>query len=73
MLGKEKLVEIAKRTLAFSGADQTEVLVMSGDEHLTRFAANTIHQNVSETNATVRVRTIVGAQWTGTVLRQRRS
>ena len=60
MLGKERLKEIAHRVLSFSGADQTEVLIFGKDENLTRFAVNTIHQNVSETDVTVRVRTVFG-------------
>ena len=60
MLGKEKLKAIADRVLSFSGADQTEVMIVGGDEHLTRFAANRIHQNVSETDVTVRVRAVFG-------------
>ncbi|MEE8390226.1 MAG: TldD/PmbA family protein [Anaerolineae bacterium] len=60
MQGKTKLKEIVDRVLALSRADQTEVLIFSGDEHLTRFAVNTIHQNVSETNAAVRVRAVFG-------------
>ena len=60
MLGKDKLKTIANRVLTLSGADQTEVLIFSGDEHLTRFAVNTIHQNVSETDVVVRVRAVLG-------------
>ncbi len=60
MQGKEKLKTIADRVLTLSGADQTEVLILSNDEQLTRFAANTIHQNVAETNVTVRVRAVIG-------------
>lgn len=60
MLGKKDLRAIADRVLALSGADQTEVLIFSGDQHLTRFANNAIHQNVSETDVTVRVRAIFG-------------
>ncbi|MBN2002586.1 MAG: TldD/PmbA family protein [Anaerolineae bacterium] len=60
MLGKEALKSIADRLLSFSHADQTEVLVFGTDEQLTRFAVNTIHQNVSETNVSVRVRAIFG-------------
>ena len=60
MQGKIKLKEIADRVLALSNAGQTEVLIFSGDEHLTRFAVNTIHQNVSETNVAVRVRAVFG-------------
>jgi len=60
VLGKEKLQEIAGRVLGFSGADQTEVLIFSNDERLTRFAVNTIHQNVSERDVAVRVRAVFG-------------
>lgn len=59
MLGESRLRGIADFVLKAAEADQTEVLITSGDSHLTRFATNTIHQNVSETNATVRVRSIV--------------
>ncbi|MFC2095902.1 TldD/PmbA family protein, partial [Candidatus Bipolaricaulota bacterium] len=46
--------------LSAASADQTEVLVNGQDLALTRFAANTIHQNVSETDVSVRVRSVVG-------------
>jgi predicted Zn-dependent protease len=58
--GKEKLLNIAQRVLKLSAADQTEVLIFSNDEQLTRFAVNTIHQNVSETDVTLRVRAVFG-------------
>jgi len=60
VLGETRLAEIAERVLRAATADQTEVFVTSNDSHLTRFAANTIHQNVSEADATVRVRAVVG-------------
>jgi PmbA protein len=60
--GKEKLQEIAGRVLELSHADQTEVLILSNDEQLTRFAANTIHQNVSERDVAVRVRVVFGTK-----------
>ena len=59
MLGETRLAEIAERVLREASADQTEVCVTSNDSHLTRFATNTIHQNVSETDVTVRVRAII--------------
>jgi PmbA protein len=58
VLGKDRLEEIAHRVLSVSGGDQTEVLISANDEHLTRFAGNAIHQNVSETDAIVRVRIV---------------
>jgi predicted Zn-dependent protease len=59
-MARTKLAEIADRVLGLSSADQTEVLISGTDEHLTRFAANAIHQNVSETDLTVRVRVAMG-------------
>ena len=59
MLGENRLMELAARILGAATVEQTEVLITSEDAHLTRSAANTIHQNVSETNVTVRVRSIL--------------
>ena len=59
MLGESRLAEVAQRVLRASQSDQAEVLITSNDSHLTRFASNTIHQNVSETDVTVRVRAII--------------
>ena len=58
MLGQHRLQEIAERALREATADQTEVIVTGSNSLLTRFAANTIHQNVSETDVSVRVRSI---------------
>ena len=60
MLGKTRLQGIAERVLDGAKADQTEVMITANDSHLTRFAMNTIHQNVSETNVSIRVRSIIG-------------
>jgi predicted Zn-dependent protease len=60
MMRREQVQDIAEQVLAASAADQTEVLIFAGDEALTRFANNTIHQNVAETDAGVRVRAVVG-------------
>ena len=56
MLGEKRVKELTDRILARSSADQTEVVVLAGDEYLTRFANSTIHQNVGETNTEVRIR-----------------
>jgi len=60
VLGKATLKKIANQVLHLSRADQTEVLILSNDKHLTRFAVNIIHQNVSETDVAVRVRAVFG-------------
>jgi predicted Zn-dependent protease len=59
MLGQERIKQIAERILARSTADQTEVLVTASDSALTRFANSTIHQNVAETDAEVKVRVVL--------------
>jgi PmbA protein len=58
VLGEKRLAEIAQRVLRESKAEQTEVMITSNDSYLTRFATNTIHQNVAELDATIRVRVI---------------
>jgi PmbA protein len=60
MLGEKTVREIVGRVLVRSRADETEVLVFGLEERLTRFANNTIHQNVAETDAAVVVRAAVG-------------
>jgi PmbA protein len=53
------LEHIAARVLKFSEADETEVEVDSTVDALTRFANNTIHQNVSEHTLGISVRAVV--------------
>jgi PmbA protein len=60
MLGKQRIKQITDGILARSGADQAEVVILSGDSFLTRFANSTIHQNVGETDAEVRIRVVLG-------------
>jgi PmbA protein len=60
MLGEKRMREIAERVLSLSAAEQTEVLIMSVDSGLTRFANSYIHQNVAERNVGLRVRAVVG-------------
>ncbi len=60
MLGPETIKELAQQALGFSKADQTEVLIISLDSALTRFANNYIHQNVMESDETIRVRLAFG-------------
>ena len=60
MLGERKMREIAERVLSLSAAEQTEVIIMSEDSGLTRFANSYIHQNVAERNVGLRVRAVVG-------------
>lgn len=53
---------LAKRVLGYSTAEQTEVAVYASNSGLTRFTHNAVHQNVAETNVTVRVRAIANGR-----------
>jgi predicted Zn-dependent protease len=55
---REEVEAFARRMLASSPAEQTEVMVTEWDSALTRFANNGIHQNVAERNVSVRVRVV---------------
>jgi PmbA protein len=57
MLNQDKAADIFQRIKKYSTADETEVLFYGGKSALTRFANNTIHQNVAEENYVVSVRT----------------
>jgi PmbA protein len=58
MLTKDQASDIFDRTKKFSSADEVEVHFSGGKFALTRFANNTIHQNVAEENHVVSVRTV---------------
>lgn len=62
MLTKEQAGDIFDRIKKISSADEVEVLFSGGRFALTRFANNTIHQNVAEENHSVSVRTAFGGQ-----------
>ena len=51
--------EIFRKILSTSQAEETEVTVESTEDSLTRFANNTIHQNVSEERISLTVRVVV--------------
>jgi len=58
MLTNEQAADIFQRIRKLSAADEVEVLFSGGSFALTRFANNTIHQNVAEENHVVSVRTV---------------
>jgi PmbA protein len=62
MLTKEKAHEIFSRLQQLSTADEVEALIYGGHSALTRFANNTIHQNVAEENTVISVRTAFGGR-----------
>src|SRR2546422_1127798 len=62
MLDKSKAADIFDKIKNYSTADEVEALFYGGDSALTRFANNTIHQNVAEENFGVSVRTVFGGR-----------
>src|SRR5277367_6327331 len=58
-LSPAELERIAEKILKLSEADETEVDVSAGTDALTRFANNTIHQNVAEHTLGISVRAVV--------------
>ena len=57
MLIKEKAAEIFEQLKKHSTADEVEALIYGGKSALTRFANNTIHQNVAQESYSISVRT----------------
>jgi PmbA protein len=62
LISPERCREIFDRVLKFSDADETEAIIGGGAQALTRFANNTIHQNVAEENYILSVRTVYGGR-----------
>ena len=62
MLTREQAGDIFDRIRKLSSADEVEVLFSGGRFALTRFANNTIHQNVAEENYNVSVRSVFGGR-----------
>jgi PmbA protein len=62
MLTHNEASDIFSRLKKLSSADEVECLFYGGRSALTRFANNTIHQNVAEENSGVSVRTVFGGR-----------
>jgi predicted Zn-dependent protease len=62
MLTRERASDIFDRIRRFSAADEVEVLFTGARFALTRFANNTIHQNVEEENCLASIRTNFGGR-----------
>src|SRR6202140_801567 len=62
MLTEDQAADIFSRIKKQSTADEVECLFYGGRSALTRFANNTIHQNVAEENYGVSVRTVFGGR-----------
>ncbi|MFB3814663.1 MAG: TldD/PmbA family protein [Terriglobales bacterium] len=62
MLTRDKAEHIFSRVRKFSSADEVEILIAGGRHSLTRFANNTITQNVSEENYLLSIRSVMGGR-----------
>jgi PmbA protein len=62
MLTQEQAADIFDRIRRFSSADEVEAIFTGSRFALTRFANNTIHQNVEEENSVVSIRTNFGGR-----------
>ncbi len=62
MLNRERAADIFDRVGRMSSADEVEVLFSGSRFALTRFANNTIHQNVEEENTVASIRTSFGGR-----------
>ena len=62
MLTRDQAADIFARMRKYATADEVECLFYGGHSALTRFANNTIHQNVAEENYGVSVRTVFGGR-----------
>lgn len=62
MLNRDQAADIFSRIRKFATAEEVECLFYGGHSALTRFANNTIHQNVAEENYGVSVRTVFGGR-----------
>jgi predicted Zn-dependent protease len=61
--GEQDTRDLAARAIALTleaGATQAEALTVSGEDSLTRFANNRIHQNVASADSKVSVRAVLG-------------
>jgi predicted Zn-dependent protease len=56
MLSPDQLHDVFSRIQKFSSADEVEAIVAGGRSALTRFANNTIHQNVAEEGYVISIR-----------------
>ena len=62
MLNRDQASSIFDKLRKYSSADEIELLVSSGRSALTRFANNTIHQNIAEEENHISVRVSFGGR-----------
>jgi predicted Zn-dependent protease len=62
MLNETKAQQIFEKVRKHATADEVELLIAGGKHALTRFANNTIHQNVAEESYFLSIRTVFGGR-----------
>ena len=62
MLSPERIDDLFSRIRKFSSADEVEGIIAGGRSALTRFANNTIHQNVAEEGYVTSIRVAMGGK-----------
>src|SRR3990172_4416120 len=62
LLGRSQIEDILKYVIVLCEADETEAVIEASNSSLTRFAHNTIHQNVAEVDAHLEVRAVFGSR-----------
>jgi PmbA protein len=60
LIGRDVVLRLLKRVVQDSPADQTEIVLMTEDSALTRFAHSAVHQHVAEKNGTLILRVVLG-------------
>jgi len=60
MIKRESALNLLKKLVQESPADQTEAILLTEDSSLTRFAVSAIHQHVAERNQTIVLRVVLG-------------
>lgn len=60
MISRDRAREILEQALRLSRADEAEAHLAGSIQHLTRFAGNTIHQNVSQRSLSISLRAVFG-------------
>lgn len=59
-MNKEKTLQLLDKSLKSSTADQTELVLIAEDLSLSRFAENTIHQNITQSDHNLIARVVLG-------------
>jgi PmbA protein len=60
MIERESALNLLKKLVQESPADQTEAILLTEDSSLSRFAISAIHQHVAERNQTIVLRVVLG-------------